>query len=346
MMMFGSVSLISGAGIATGVFVLAVFAVWVVMTLLTVFAVRRAGINGMKSALWGGGLVLGSILLASLLYERVLTRDLGAERRAIEARASELVAHAIAPGSALTCLDAVSMPVEIACEKALFATPEAVAAAVAYVEARYSLLVASAALTTRDPSYQPAVERLRRGLEADRFGLVAQLFSTRGCNAADCADFAVLRDSKRIVANMKSNVFAVHVATYGLAWSPNGAASVLAVAPPTPSSATVRPSSGVPLSRPLAAEGGATTPATTSLSGGTVRPRYEYPSAETIPPISIMDPEVEPPAAQTKTAPQKRPAPRQPPARDRAPVAAPVPSPPGQPPAAAVQTQTQTSGSR
>src|SRR4051794_13546485 len=179
-MMFGSGSLISGAGIATGFFVMAAVVAWVAVALVAVFLVRRAGGRGVKAALWGSGLVLGSVLLASLLYERLLTRDLEAERRAIEARASELVAHAIAPGSALTCLDAVSMPVETACEKALFATPEAVAAAVAYVEARYALLVASAALATRDPSYQPAVERLRRGLEADRFGLVAQLFATRG----------------------------------------------------------------------------------------------------------------------------------------------------------------------
>ena len=186
----------------------------------------------------------------------------------------------------------MSVQVESACEKALFATPEAVASAVAYVEARYSLLVASAALAARDPSYQPTVERLRRGIEDDRFGLVAQVFSTRGCNAPDCADFAVLRDSRRILANMKGHVFAAHVAAYGLAWPPGGAASALASA--TPSSAAPRPYSGMVLS-PAASEVGAMMPAPASSSGGTGRPRYEYPSADTIPPISIMDPETDPP---------------------------------------------------
>jgi hypothetical protein len=330
--MFGSGTLISGAGIATGFMVLAVLAAWAAMTVLTVFAVRRSGVSGTAGALWGGGLVLACILLAASVFERVLTLDVAAERRAIDARAAELAAHAIAPGSALTCLDAVSMPVETACEKALFATPEAVAAAVAYVEARFLLFVASAALAARDPSYQPAVERLRRGLEEDRFGLVAQLFSMRGCNPTDCADFAVLRDARRIVANMKGNVFASHVAAHGLAWNPAGSSSAIAAGSLLPSPATARPSSEMLPSPP-----GSTTAVTTPASGGTVRPRYEYPSADTIPPISIMDPEVDPPAAETKTAPSKRAAPRQSPARDRAPVTAPAPSPP---------TQSQTSGSR
>ena len=244
--MFGSGTLISGAGIATGFIVLAVLAAWAAMTVLTVFAVRRSGVSGMAGALWGGGLVLACILLAASVFERVLTRDVAAERRAIDARAAELAARAIAPGSALTCLDAVSMPVETACEKALFATPEAVAAAVAYVEARYSLFVASAALAARDPGYQPAVERLRRGLEEDRFGLVAQLFSMRGCNPTACADLAVLRDARRIVANMKGNVFAAHVAAHGLAWNPAGSSSAIAAGSLLPSPATAAPSSGMP----------------------------------------------------------------------------------------------------
>src|SRR4029077_12750228 len=91
-----------------------------------------------------------------------------AERRALETRAAELTARSLAPGSALGCLDAVaSVVVENACERPLFASPEAVAAAVGYIDARFSLLVASAALAERDSRYQPAFERLRRALEAD-----------------------------------------------------------------------------------------------------------------------------------------------------------------------------------
>jgi len=339
--MFGSGHLISGAGVATGLFVLAGFAAWAALALLTFLAVRRVGPSGVKGALWGGGLVLAGVLLTWLLVERVLTRDLVAERRAIEARASELVARAIAPGSALTCLDAVSAPVEIACEKAVFATPEAVAAAVSYVEARYSLLVASAALAARDPSFQTTVERLRRGLEEDRFGVLAQVFLMRGCNAPDCADFAVLHDSRRIIANARGQVFAAHVAAHGVAWNPGGVAAVLAGgALPAP----VKPSPAASVSAASADEVAAPAPATASSSGETVRPRYDYPSADRIPAISIMSPEVDPPNAEAKPAPQKRPPSGRTVPRDRAPVAV---SPPVQAPAAVVpQPQAQTSGSR
>src|SRR4051812_4423870 len=98
-MLFGSGPLISGAGIATGMFVVAAFAACAAMAIFAIMAFRRGGDSRMQSALWGGGLVLGSVLLAALLFERVLSRDLATERRVIEARASELAARAIAPGS-------------------------------------------------------------------------------------------------------------------------------------------------------------------------------------------------------------------------------------------------------
>jgi hypothetical protein len=337
---------VSGHLIATGVFVLAAVAACAAVVLLAVLAVRRSGHKGMKIALWGGGLVLGCVLLTSLLLDRMPTRDIGAERRAIEARASELTAHAIAPGSALTCLDAVgSDAVESACEKVLFATPETVAAALAYVEARYSLLVASAALADRDPSYQPTVERLRRGIEADRFGLVAQVFSTRGCNASECADFAVLHDSGRIVANMKGHIFATHVALHALAWNPSGTAPVLAGSSPNTSPAIAKTEPGTP---PVTTDIVATAPATTSTSGTPSRARYDYPSAGSIPAISIMDPETDPPAGDKAV--QKRPQSSRSAARNQGasapPHTTPAPSTPSQSPTiVSPQPQPQTSGS-
>src|SRR2546430_10890211 len=113
--------------------------------------------------MWRAGLVAVGVVLAWALLDRSLIRDQIAERRVLEARAGELTLRAIAPGSALACLDAVAGPaVEAACEKSLFASPEAVAAAVAYMDARVSLLSASIGLAERDPSYRPAFERLRR----------------------------------------------------------------------------------------------------------------------------------------------------------------------------------------
>src|SRR5262249_33543323 len=53
-------------------------------------------------------------------------RDLEAEQRALDTRAFELATRAFMPGSALGCLDAIAgETVEGACEKALFASPEA-----------------------------------------------------------------------------------------------------------------------------------------------------------------------------------------------------------------------------
>ena len=114
----------------------------------------------------------------------------------------------------------------------LFASPEAVAAAVAYVDARFSLLAASAALAERDPSYQPVFERLRRALEADRYGLVAHVLMTRGCNGADCAELRLLRDPARVVANMKARAFEASLGAHALAWQPNGSSPAVASAPP------------------------------------------------------------------------------------------------------------------
>jgi hypothetical protein len=211
-----------------------------------------------------------------------------------------------------------SAPVEAACEKALFATSEAVVAALAYVNAQYSLLVASAALAERDPGYAPAVERLRRGIEQDRFGFVAQILSTRGCNAPGCADLAVLRDAKRILANMKGSAFATRVEAHALAWNPEAPAPVPVFAAASPA-----------LPAPTPAEAPAAS-----------HRRYDYPSASSIPPVSIMEAETDPPptVADRKSEPPRRPASRPRAAREQPPVAS-------APPTATVP-QAATSGSR
>ncbi len=182
----------------------------------------------LKGILAGGALVLLGALIATVLP----WSDDAALRRSVEMRAAELTARAIAPGSALACLDAVANPeVELACEKALFATPEAVAIAVAYVDARISLLAASASLAARDPGYQPSFERMRRALEADRFGLVAHVLTTRGCTAAGCPDLKHLRNSGPILANMKAQTFDGHVSLRANAWHLNDGGAMAALPP-------------------------------------------------------------------------------------------------------------------
>jgi hypothetical protein len=309
--MGGSGHLITGADVATGTFVLMVFAAGAAMavaTVLAVFTIRRAGPSGLTGALWGGGLVLAGAVLAFLLFDRAPPRDFSADRRAIEARASELTARAIAPGSALACLDDISnVTVENSCEKALFATPEAVASAVAYIDARLSLLASSAVLVDQDPSYRSAFVRLRRAIEQDRFGFVAHVLAARGCNGPDCSDLALLRDTGRVLANLKAHAFESFVGAHSTGW-PQGSGGVLAAAP----AATAPQSMTMGVGPTMSASG--PHPATTAPPG-----RFDYPSANSIPPVSIMSAEPEtPPPGEAKTPPAKRQAPRKQTVREQA----------------------------
>ena len=293
--MLSSIHVLPGVDLVTGAFALSVFvagAVVAVLVVLGVVAFRRAGEVGTSGALWRGALVLvGAVLAWALLDRSSIREEFAAERRAIETRAAELTARAIEPGSALACLDAVAgVAVETACEKALFASPEAVAAAVAYVDARLSLLIASARLAERDPSYRPSLERLRRAIEADRFGLAAHVLMTRGCNGGDCVDLKLLRSTGRILANMKARAFDARVNVHAAAWHPAGAAVVAAA--PAPALAAMPP-----------APPAATTGAAPNVSSPS---KFEFPSAASIPAVSIMnaEPEGPPPAAEAAAEPR------------------------------------------
>src|SRR5829696_4263979 len=95
--------------------------------------------------------------------------------------------------SPLGCLNTYSgETVESSCEKSLFATPELVAAAMSYVAAQLALLseFIDHARRTRNEEPLPTVN-LRRSIEGDRFGLVAQQFTMRdGCIPEDCLALA------------------------------------------------------------------------------------------------------------------------------------------------------------
>jgi hypothetical protein len=270
----------------------------------------------------GIGLVLAGTSLFWALMQAVTARDLSAGRQGLEARAAELTARAIAPGSPLACLDGVANPsIEAACEKALFASPESIAAALAYVDARLSLLAAGLELAARDRSYEVSIERSRRAIEADRFGIVAQVLATRGCTATECPAFKLVRDHSRIASNLNGRAFDANVVMHAGAWRGDGVEAAAAPSGLGPGSAATTASAptGVP-----------------------VASKYDFPSAASIPPVSIMNaeppapaPEPNPPSAPAAAAsaqrapsppPARRPAAREP-AREPAPAAAPVPVP-------------------
>jgi hypothetical protein len=240
----------------------------------------RAGFDGRGGAWAQAALIAVAVLAGWWLLDHFVRRDAAADERAFEARALELTTRALAPGSALACLDAIAGDVvEDACEKTVFATPEATAAAVSYVAAQLSLLSWAGERARRaGPGASPSSPRsstlsartaqLRRAIEADRFGIAAHVLALRdGCTADRCGAFALLQDTSRISANLVERPFDAQVKRYAAAW---------------PAAGTKPVASNVPA--PAPAPGAAT-----KLPGN-----LYFPSASSIPPVNIMTAEPAP----------------------------------------------------
>jgi hypothetical protein len=231
--------------------------------LLGVVALLRGGL-GRAIAGIAGFVVIAAVLAGAWnLHERSMARERADERRILDARVTDLNLRALAPGSALACLGtSAGEIVEAACERALFATPENVAAAVAYADARMALLNDAAEFAARGNDYDQAVSALRRSVEADRFGLYAHVLAQReGCNADSCdAATMLLMDPARVLANLKDGTFQAYVARHAANWGQPSAGPALASAPPA-----------------------------ASPSGPTVTTSASFPTAASIPPISIMN---------------------------------------------------------
>jgi hypothetical protein len=217
------------------------------------------------------------------------------ERRALQARASELASRALAPGSALACLGSqAGEAVEAACEKSVFASPESAAAALAFTEARMALLADAQAIAGDDSTFAALIAGIRRAVELDRFGLAAQVLATRdSCTAEDCPAFALVHEAAALRANLKARAYDTYVARYAASWEKRESAPAVAEAKP--------------------AEEPPQTPAAALSS------RYDFPSAASIPPVSIMTAEPPRPAApeagsapasEAPGAPQRLPPPR------------------------------------
>lgn len=312
----------------TGTFALLAWAVGVVTALVFVLgaaALREDGMRGTLEVYLRGAVVVIIAALAWAWLDFSVTREQSAERRALDARAAELASRAIAPGSALACLDAVdNEAVESACLQAVFASPQAVAAAVGYIDARLTLLADGLDYASRDKTYATEIDRQRRALENDRYGVVAHVLAGRGCNAEDCAAFKMLRDPSRVRTNLTDQYFEAHVVRRAASWQSENATSAAAAAapatPPAPATTSALPANAVPFAS-----------------------KYNFPSASSIPPVSIMTPEptgpptassnaaATPPAQETAKPPARKP-PANKPATARA---APLPPPPAVPPSAA-----------
>jgi hypothetical protein len=218
------------------------------------------------------GLAVGSIL------DRLAQDERGAERRALAQRSAELSGQALAPGSMLGCLDgAAGEAVENACEKTVFADPQSTASAVAYMAARLTLLADGLAFARYgDPDFAATLAPLRRAVELDRFGLAAHVLAVRdGCTAERCAAFAWLSDPNVIKSNLKAQVFDQYVSRYAADWNKSEPVAAKQ-SPAAPVAGAVEPPAKTPVAR-----------------------RYDFPSAASIPPVSIMN--TEPPLPKAAT---------------------------------------------
>jgi hypothetical protein len=240
---------------------------------MVVVAVRRAARDGGPPRLIVPltVVVVGGLVVIAVL-DRMTMSERAADRRALLARNTQLNASVVAPGSALACLDGVSgEPIENACEKAVFADAQSAASAVVYVAARLSLLSDAFALAQRgDPDMLAQFATMRRAIELDRYGIAAHVLAVRdGCTAERCAIFAVLQDNDALKANLKVHAFEGYVTRYAAAWTK------------TEPAADKQPQATAPAPAPVAS----------AAEPQPVDSRYDFPSAASIPPVSIMNAE-------------------------------------------------------
>ncbi|SRR5229473_2211580 len=169
---------------------------------------------------------------------------------------------------ALSCIDDLAgETVLTACEKALFGSADAAAAAVSYAAAQITRLTAfgDAAAANRKLSYE--LLTLRRAVERDRYGVMAQVLVTRDqCTPSQCAAFRALTDSRQIVANMTERTYDGLIARYAPSWN------APATSPLVSSAATGKPTNA------------------------------DFPSAASTPPVNIMTPEPGSASAQSASA--------------------------------------------
>lgn len=237
-------------------------------------------VNGLLRLLWPGTAIVAAALGAYAVLDRLAVGEQAAERRALLARQAELTGRALAPGSPLGCLNGgAGDTLENACEQALFADASSAAAALTYTAARLALLKDAAALAQRkDADVTGAFAGLRRSIELDRFGLAAQVLADRdGCTPEHCPAFALLSDTGALKANLKARVFDQYVSRHAADWG-----RTVPAAEAAPQARTA------PSERAIAPAASAAAPAP---AGHPVNSRWDFPSAASIPPVSIMNAE-------------------------------------------------------
>jgi hypothetical protein len=182
------------------------------------------------------------------------------------ARGAPLSRPATAALPALSCIDDLAgETVLAACEKILFGSADAAAAAVSYAATRITELAAFGDVVAANKAMTPELQSLRQSIERDRYGLMAYVLAVRDhCQPGDCAAYRALTDHNHIAANMDERVYEGLIARHAASWN----------APPLPMPPAAAPVAALPPSLPTGKPTNA-----------------EFPSAASTPPVSIMNPE-------------------------------------------------------
>ncbi len=271
---------------------LAVTGFFGVCVLITLFRAEKSIANVALTAI---------TLLALGLAAAETIRGFNPAQPGLSAAMAPVVQRASTALPALSCIDDLAGDVVMAaCERTLFGSPENTAAALSYAASQITTLTAFGDVAAANLSMTPELEMLRRSVERDRYGLMAQVLVTREhCSPSDCAVFRALTDHQQISSNMADGVYDSLIARYAPSWNS---------APPGATASVGVLSSSMPTGKPTNAE---------------------FPSAASTPPVSIMTPEPSPStsaapgrAATSSTPPPSAPAPAPRPAASIAPAVA------------------------
>src|SRR4051812_3751925 len=191
---------------------------------------------------------------------------------------------------ALACLDDLAGDTVLsACEKALFGSAESVAAAVSYAASQLERLTTYGDVASANKNMTAELAALRRAVERDRYGLVAQVLAENyRCTPTDCPAFRLFSNRRQIMANMEGRAFDGVVARYAGSWI-TAAAPATATAPSPAAAVLGQTQAPGTMIAPGPAAGPAPAAGQTLLTGKPTN--ADFPTSASTPAVSIMNPE-------------------------------------------------------
>ncbi len=234
------------------------FPMWLTLATAGFFAIIVLGMVLRAEKSVANGMLAVITALAIGVTSAVTLRGYGPDSRSASGETKSPPLTAALP--ALSCIDDLAgETVLTACEKALFGSAEATAAALSYAAAQITRLTAFGDVASANDNLTPELQALRGAVERDRYGLMAYVLVARDrCTPSDCAAFRSLTNRQQLVSNMDERVYDGLVMRYSASWNASAAAPVAALAPTMP---TGKPTNA------------------------------DFPSAASTPPVNIMTPE-------------------------------------------------------